>query len=44
MGCECLPGDAWLEQDVDILVPGSHGEPDQTGQCAKDQPPGEDPG
>jgi glutamate dehydrogenase (NAD(P)+) len=21
MGCECLPGEAWLEQDVDILVP-----------------------
>jgi glutamate dehydrogenase len=21
MGCECLPGDAWIEQDVDILVP-----------------------
>jgi len=21
LGCECLPGDEWLEQDVDILVP-----------------------
>lgn len=21
MGCEILPGDAWLEQDVDILIP-----------------------
>lgn len=21
MGCELLPGDAWLEQDVDILIP-----------------------
>ncbi len=30
IGLEVLPGDAWIEQDVDILVPGSR-KPDPAG-------------
>ena len=35
LGYEILPGEAWLEQPVDILIPAALERPDYRGQCGK---------
>ena len=42
LGYEILPGDAWIEQDVDVLMPDRDREPGDRGQREQDQQARED--
>ena len=42
LGYELLPGDAWIEQDVDILIPGGDRKPDHRRERRQDRQERED--